>query len=134
MTRALKWWLVFGVVVVFFAGVASGLFAGAWHARRVFIGGHSARFHQRMREHLQRELKLTPEQTEKVGPILDRTAQQLDTIREETGRRVTETINQSHDEMLPLLTPEQQEKLKEMRERHRRMLRRGGGPPPEESH
>ncbi len=135
MTRALKWWLALGVIVVFFAGVATGLFAGAWHARRTFIGGHSAHFHQRMRNHLQRELQLTSEQSEQVGPILDRMTQQLDAIREETGRRVGVTMSQSHDEMLPLLTPEQQKKLNEMRERHRRMQRMHGDapPPPDEA-
>ena len=130
MTRGLKWWLALGVVVVFFAGVATGLFAGAWHARRVFFGGHSAQFHQRMRNHLQRELQLTPEQSEKVGPILERMTQQLDAIREETRHRVAATMGQSHDEMIPLLTPEQQQKLNEMRERHRRMLPMGDDPPP----
>lgn len=130
MKPALKWWLALGVVVVFFAGVATGLFAGAWHARRMFAGGHSAHFHQRMRNHLQRELHLSPEQSAQVAPILDRMAQELDAIREETRARVTATMSQSHQEMLPLLAPEQQKKLNEMRERHRRMLRMGGDPPP----
>ena len=132
MTRKLKWWLGFGFVVVFLAGFASGILAGALHVRAVFLGGHGAHFHQRMRDHFQHELHLTAEQSAQVAPILDRMTQELDTIREETGRRVAQTMNQSHDEMIPLLTPEQQKKLDEMRERHRHFLRgqHPGQPPP----
>lgn len=130
MTRGLKWRLTIGVVVVFFAGMATGLFAGAWHARQLFAGRHNPHLHQRMREHLKRELQLTPEQTEQVGPILDRMSQELEAIRRETGRQVSETMSRSHNDLLPLLKPEQREKLERMRQRHRRLLRMRGDLPP----
>ena len=130
MTRGLKWWLALGFVVVFCAGVATGIFAGAWHARHILFNGRSSHVHQRMRDHLQRELHLTTEQSEQVGPILDRMSQELEKIRDETGRRVSATMNQSHDELIPLLNPEQQEKLNQMRERHQRAMRMHGDQPP----
>ena len=131
MTKRLKWWMAAALVVVFLAGIATGLFAGAMHARHVFAGRHGGFIGQRMREHLRRELQLTPEQYEKIAPILDQTSTRLDAIREETGRRVGEAMNDSHQQIIPLLTPEQREKLDRMRERHRSILRmRGAMPPP----
>lgn len=132
MTKSFKRWLAFAFVVVFLAGIATGLFAGALHAHHFMAGEHDGvQMGQRMREHLRRELQLTPEQYEKVAPIIDATSARLESIRSETGRRVSEAMNESHDQIVPLLTPEQRQRLEQMRERHRHMIRlRGGLPPP----
>lgn len=138
MTRALKWWLALALVVVFGAGLATGLFAGARHHKRSVFKERRPFMGERMREHLRRELDLTPEQSAKIAPILDRTAAQLDTIREETQQRISDTMNTSHQEIAPLLNPEQRERLSQIRERHVRMMRRRAfgrprgphGPPP----
>jgi Spy/CpxP family protein refolding chaperone len=130
MSGRLKLWLALAFVVVFLAGAALGVFAGAMHARQIFLGRHGGFVAHRMHEHLRRELNLTPEQYEKVTPILDQMDQRLETIRSETGQRITEAMNQSHTEIVPLLTPEQREKLEQMRERHRRIMRMHGDMPP----
>jgi Spy/CpxP family protein refolding chaperone len=132
MTRALKWWLALALVVVFGAGVGTGLFAGARHHKRMVFKQHRPIMGEQMRERLRRHLALTPEQEDKVGPIVDRTAAELEAIRQETQQRIAETMNASHQEIAPLLNPEQREKLSEIRERHGRMRRRhfrpGHGP------
>src|SRR4051812_27944947 len=110
MTTRFKLWLAVAVMFVFLAGIAIGLFAGAMHARHVFFGRHAGFMGERMREHLRRELRLTPEQYEKIAPIMDQTSAQLEAIRDETGRRVAETMSQSHTQIVPLLNPEQREK------------------------
>lgn len=125
-----KWQLAVALVVVFAAGVATGLFAGARHAHWSFIMRHSGSPDDRMRRHLERELKLTPEQVAQVGPIMDRTSQQLETIRKETNARVSETMRKAHDDMIPFLTPEQRERLEEMKRRHQRVLHLQDAPPP----
>lgn len=130
MTRVLKWQLALGVIVVFFAGLATGLFAGAWHMHHFFVVGPSAELAGRMREHFRHELRLSPEQFTQIGPIIDRMAQRLGTIRTDTGRRVAETMRESRDEMIPLLTPEQRVRLQEMEQRHRRALQAHGFHPP----
>ena len=138
MTRALKLWGAVALLVVFGAGVATGLYAGARHHKRSVFKHQRPFMGERMREHLRRELELTPEQSAQVGPILERTATQLDSIRQETQQRIAETMNTSHEEIAPLLRPEQRERLSEIRERHtRRMQRRHfrrhhgpHGPPP----
>lgn len=70
MTRALKLRIALGLLLVFFAGVATGIFAGAFHAHSAFAGRHSGMMGERMRERLQRQLDLTPEQLAKVKSYL----------------------------------------------------------------
>jgi len=125
MTKTLKWWIAVAGVVVFLAGTAVGLFAGAFHMRhRGFVFRHGPPGGERMQEHLERELRLTPEQSAKIAPIIQRMSAQLDTIREETSARVKQTMTSSHQEIEPLLTPEQRERLNQMRDRHEHMLHR----------
>ena len=138
MTRSLKLWFALALVVVFGAGIATGLFAGARHQKRTVFKQHRPFMGERMREHLRRELELTPEQAAQVGPILERTATQLDAIRQETQERISETMNASHQEIAPLLDPDQRERLSAIRDRHMRKMQRRHfrrhhgphGPPP----
>ena len=131
MTRALKLWFGVALVVVFCAGVATGLFAGARHNKRAFIGKHPHFTGERMREHLRRELQLTPEQEQKVAPVIERAAAELDAIRQDTQQRVAKTMNDAHQEIAPLLNPDQRDQLGRMRDRHLRFIRRRRlGPPP----
>ncbi len=135
MNNALKWRLVFAFVVVFVAGVAVGVMGAAHHARDVFLARHSMQLGDRMREHLHRQLNLTPEQFEKVAPIVDEMSRRLEVIRDDTRKRVTETMEESHREIVPLLTPEQCEKLEQMKRRHEHMLRgRGSHRPMHKNH
>ena len=131
MMKGWKWQLAVALVIVFLAGVATGLFAGARHAHFVFMGRHSAHTGERMRSHLQRQLHLTPEQSAQISPVIDRTAAQLDVIRKETSKRVAATFGQAHQEMIPYLSPEQRERLEEMKRRHRHMLLSHDLPPPD---
>ena len=114
MTPGLKLRIAVGLVLVFLAGVASGVFAGAWHAHRDVADRHGPLMAQRMRERMRDELNLTPAQMQELGPILDDTAQHLQQIRRETAQRVSETIAKSHEQLAVHLTPEQREDLHEM--------------------
>ena len=118
MTRALKWRIAIGFLLVFLAGAATGMFAGARYARETFRGRHGVMMGDRMREHLVRHLNLTPEQVRALDPIFDRTAKELRTIRQETAQRVTQTMEAAHRDFAPHLTPEQQEKVGKMKMRH----------------
>jgi hypothetical protein len=137
MTSALKWRLTFGLLLVFFAGGATGLFAGAWHARHAFVERHGGMMAERMKEHMRRQLNLTPEQTRDIDPILTDLAKRLQEIRRDSSRRVAETMEQSHRELATHLSPEQQSRFEEMKLRRQlRHWRRTGGrpqpPPPED--
>src|SRR5438270_11751745 len=120
MNSALKWKLIAGFVLVFLAGGATGVFVSGAMAHH-FFGAHRHGFAaQAMKTRLQWQLRLTDEQMTKISPIIEKTGAQLEQIRGDTGRRVRDTIAEAHREIAPLLTPEQQQRLKQMEERHRR--------------
>ena len=104
MTRALKWRIAIGLLLVFVAGAATGVFAGAWHARSVVQGAprrddgraHARTHHAASRPHARATAR-------QVDPILDRAAAELHAIRAETGQRVAETMRRSHQEIAPHL-------------------------------
>lgn len=134
MIAGWKWRLAIALTVVFLAGAAIGLFVGARHARLVFIthhgSGHGA---ERMRERLQHQLSLTPQQSDQIAPIVDGMSARLEAIRAETNRRVATTFEQAHQQMIPLLTPEQRERLEKLKRRHQHMMsEHQGAPPPEQ--
>src|ERR1700720_91609 len=136
MNSALKWKLIAGFVLVFLAGGATGVFVSATTAHH-FFGAHRHGFAaQAMKNRLQWQLRLTDEQMTKISPIIEKTGAKLEEIRGDTGRRVRETIAEAHREIAPNLTPEQQQRLKDMEERHRRWFqhhRAGRGAPGHEN-
>ena len=128
MSRTLKWRLIIGFVLVFLAGGATGMFAGAWHARHAFAGRHGGMMGERMRERIQRQLDLTPEQTREMNPIFDDMAARMQEIRRDSGRRVYEAMEDAHRRLAQHLTPEQLAKAEKMKQRHmHRLHRRSGG-------
>jgi Spy/CpxP family protein refolding chaperone len=134
MNKSLRWKLIVAFVLIFLAGVACGFF-GALHMHQAFFARMASdSMAQHMKERMRAELKLTPDQMQKISPIIDRGASQLKTARDQTMQSVHEIFSEMHREMQPLLTPEQRSKLKDMEERHRRLLHRHGfvppGPPP----
>lgn len=129
MTNA-GWRIAAALAAIFIAGVTTGLFVGAFHAHHEMFGPPRHDLRDRMRHHLAHELRLTPEQLDKIGPQIDRTADELEAIRRETGERVVATLQHSHQQISQYLTPEQQARLHDMEERHRRSMHDHPGPPP----
>jgi gas vesicle protein len=133
MSRALKWKLIAGFILVFVAGGLTGAYVAASHAHSLLFGPYHGAVADRMRHRLRYQLRLTDEQMTKISPIIDKTATQLETIRAETGQRVRATFAEAHREIATELTPEQQEKLKAMDERRRHWLHHGRGQKESES-
>lgn len=138
MNSSLKWMLAFAFLLVFVAGATTGGLLSSLHMRRHFLGPpHSGEVGDRMREHLRRALDLTPEQAEKIAPIVDATSAKLEAIRVETAQRVRTAMEESERQISPELTPEQQKKLQNMKREHQRILMHHGfmpapPPPPED--
>ena len=134
MNKSLRWTLLVAFVLVFLAGTLSGFFGAARMHHLFFSRLGSDSMAEHMKKRLRLELKLTPDQMEKISPIVDRAASQLKAQREQTMRSVHEIFSETHREMEPLLTPEQRTRLEEMEKRHQRLLHRHGfiapGPPP----
>jgi len=128
MSRALQWKLIAGFLLVFIAGGTTGAFFGASHARSIFF--HPPRhgmMADHMRERLRKELDLTPEQMTKISPIIDKTAEQLEQIRQETGQRVHGIMTDAHREIATNLNDEQRAKLKDLETRFHRWHERRHG-------
>ena len=121
MNRALQWKLIAGFILVFIAGGITGAFLGGLHARHVFFEFHHPELiGVRMKEQFRSELHLTPEQLEKISPIIDKTAAELQQVRNDTSGRVREIWMEAHRQLAANLTDEQRQKLQQMKERQRR--------------
>jgi len=129
MNSALKWKLIAGFLLVFIAGGAAGVFVTMAIGHHYMFGGHPhGMVAQTMKNRMRWQLKLTDEQMTKISPIIEKTGAQLEEIRGDTGKRVHEAIMESHKEISQFLTPEQQERLKQMEQRRQHwMQRRSGG-------
>src|SRR6476469_2759298 len=125
MNNSLRWKLILAFVLVFLAGGACGFF-GAFHVHHFFARMDPGSMAQHLKQRLRAELKLTPEQMQKISPIIDRAASELKTKREETMRDVHEIFEQAHREMQQFLNPEQRTRLEELEKRHRHLLHRHG--------
>jgi len=114
-------------VLVFAAGITTGGLLSTMHVRHHFLGPpQSGEIAGRMREHLRRALDLTPEQSAKIGPIIDETSAKLEAIRVESAQRIRSAMAESEKQIAPQLTPEQEKKLQNLKERHKRMLMHHG--------
>jgi Spy/CpxP family protein refolding chaperone len=137
MNGGLKWKLIAGFVLVFVAGIAAGIFFSASFAHTALFGPGRAHIRDRMRNRLRSELRLSDEQVAKISPVIDKAADQIDSIRTDTARHVRETFAEAHREIAADLTPEQRQKLQEIEERHRRQFHHLRGsraePTPEQS-
>jgi len=127
MNSALKWKLIAGFLLVFIAGGATGVFVTMTIGHRFMFAQHPPGvFAQAMKNRLRWQLRLTDDQMAKIGPIIDKTGEKIEEIRADTGRRVRDTINEAHREITQYLTPEQQERLKQVEERRRQWLQHHG--------
>jgi hypothetical protein len=66
---------------------------------------------------LTRELQLTPEQTASIRPLLTEAAGRMDLDKERALFQLHMQVLKAHDEMRPLLRPDQVPALERMRER-----------------
>jgi len=137
MNSALKWKLIAGFLLVFMAGGATGVFVTMAIGHHFLFAQHPpGMVAQSMKNRLRWQLRLTDDQVAKISPIIDKAAVQLSEIRGDTGKRVRDVITESHREITQYLTPDQQQRLKQMEQRgqhwmqlHHGPWRRGSQPP-----
>ena len=128
MNSTLKWKLIVGFLLVFIAGGATGVFVMMTVGHHFMFAEHRhGMVAQTMKNRLRWHLRLTDEQMAKISPIIDKTGAQLEDLRGDTGKRVRDLIAESHREIAQYLTPEQQQRLKQMEERRRQWMRQHHG-------
>lgn len=118
------WKMILGLVAIFVTGILVGFVI-------VFSIVHHAATHPVLMNawvdarvgELNRRLKLTPEQKQKIRPIVEKAGLH---IREIVGHGLADfaqTERDAHDELIKELTPEQQQKMDKMRDDIRKHLR-----------
>ena len=83
-------------------------------------------FHHGALERMTEQLNLTPEQKAKVQPMIDQAQPQLETIHRDAMEKSKAVMDNVKSQIRPLLTPEQQKKLDEVKN-DRRNFREGHG-------
>ena len=80
---------------------------------------------------MKEQLGLTPEQVEKIKPILEKDREKLQALREDTatsreqkGEKMREIITAEMEQIKPILTPEQVEKWKAAQEKRREEMQK----------
>lgn len=69
-------------------------------------------------ERLTKPLNLTPEQQAKVQPLVDQASPQIMAIHREAMQKTKAIMDRTMDQIRPMLTPEQQQKLDSMKQAH----------------
>lgn len=119
MNSRSRWLAVLALVAIFAAGGVTGWLLRPMGRPHGPPRGDDLAAHMRAR--LTRSLSLTPEQIEKLKPIIAESASDLDRMRRESEERVGKVMDEMNSKISVLLTPEQIEKLAALRERRRKM-------------
>lgn len=117
------------VLAIFLAGAGSGALIGWQVCRRTPVAPvPPAEIGARLRARFQSRLALTPDQVQKIDPMIDRAMRRVEDIRKETASQVFANVSNMHEQVLTVLTPEQKARFEELERERRDYLRRKYGP------
>jgi Spy/CpxP family protein refolding chaperone len=128
MTAPGKWKLSLYVLAIFLAGGGSGALL-TWEVcqRRVAAPPTPAQIGARLRVRFQSRLGLTPDQAQKIEPMIEQAMRRVEVIRNETASHVFANVSNLHEQVLTVLTPEQKAKFEELERERRDYLRQKFG-------
>jgi hypothetical protein len=129
INKAHMWRMAFFGLVILIAGIAIGGSSMLIFAPKKIIKPPKApEFASgRMVGQLRRELRLSPEQAEKIEPILKEHMETLHNIRIDAQDQIGEALEQMNEQISDILT-DRQKKMWESRLRRLQSPLRGGGP------
>jgi Spy/CpxP family protein refolding chaperone len=81
---------------------------------------HSQDWSARMMKRLESNLKLTPEQVQKIKPIVDQSVGELKAIRSKTIYESSQVIHRAEERISLELTPDQQKRFQEIQQERRK--------------
>ena len=117
-----RWRVILSATLIFLAGFATGAVIVRTYAPKIVKRTHVSPplpiGNERRQEYiakLDRELQLTPEQRGKVEEILAESQKRMKEIWEPMEPQVKEEYRRTRREIAEILTPEQQEKMKQWR-------------------
>ncbi|MFA6545844.1 MAG: hypothetical protein WCS99_15610 [Limisphaerales bacterium] len=124
------WKVVLALVVLFVSGAATGTLITLKVVKRVVEGrSNPERVPQFMLHEYERRLDLTPEQMEKIRPIVQLTGREMMELRGEMSGRAFQIFRRSNEKIAAALTPEQKQRFEELqaelRDRYRAQGQQG---------
>jgi len=100
--------------MIFLAGAVSGGVIAFRNAEKASQPPSMEKVCHRMQNNLKLKLGLSDEEFDRIRPILDQTAQELQRIQSRTIQDINAAIRRSHAELAGYLTLEQRQRLQEM--------------------
>ncbi len=124
-----NWKVTLCLAAIFIAGGITGSLATLQilkhitHTRR-----NPGNWSAMMMKHLESKLKLTPEQIQKIKPIIDQSVVELEAIRSKTISQSSQVMQRSEEQIAHELMPEQQKRLQEIQQERRNHFKERLGP------
>ena len=117
------------VLALFLAGGGSGALVAWKVCRRMPVAPvPPAEIGARLRARFQSRLGLTPDQAQKIDPMIDQAMRRLEEIRKETASHVFANVSNLDAQVRAVLTPEQKTRFEELERERREHLRQKFGP------
>jgi len=114
MNNLSKWKIIACLAAIFLVGAATGAVTAVGVARKVMEKRlRLENLEANVMELLRARLKLTPEQTTRIRPLVDLACREYKALHRESMHRVAEIIRTSNQRIARELTPEQVKKLEE---------------------
>lgn len=109
---------------VFIAGAIAGGASGYhWGRKSMFRPPRNRDMNSFLIDRMTAELQLNDEQLQQITPIITNTTARIRDLHRETGRQVEAAMKASNEQIRPILSPDQQQKLEELEARHNRWNR-----------
>ncbi|HWF19235.1 MAG TPA: hypothetical protein VG754_08205 [Verrucomicrobiae bacterium] len=132
MTEPMRWRMFAYMAALFIAGVISGAAVMSRNPiPQTLKVGRLEEIASMIRQKLIINLELTPEQRDKFEPLIKKTAEEMEASHVDCLKRIDDAVNKMHAQILPDLTPEQREKMKQVEVERRELMRKKYNYPPD---
>ena len=115
-----KWKLGLYVLLIFVAGAGSGALISWQIGRKTPIPPTpTPEIAVRLKSRFKDRLDLTPDQQEKISPMIDQAMGRLEVIRRDTATQIFANVSNMHEQVVQILDPQQRAKFEQLeQERH----------------
>jgi len=115
-----QWKTIGYAAALFVAGGISGGALGVYETNaRLFAPPREQEVALRIGQRFQQKLGLSDDQMVKIKPIIESAAKEIHAIRMETAQQTNKIFEDSYAQLAAILTPEQRQKLEEMKKERR---------------
>ena len=116
MTETMRWRMFGYMLALFIAGFVTGAAVMAHYkaTSQTLKVGRTDEITSLVRQKLIMSLDLTPDQRDKFDPLIKKTSEEMEASHLDCLNRISAAVAKMHAQILPDLTPEQREKLKQL--------------------